>query len=389
MFVPDATDRLSAAMEERAILGLPAKMGEKPPPPVSNRRSYRETMKMLRAARWTTAASSKLSKGGERQIGWVALSANATGAHHLQLHAPPLPKSASEAKSSQSELLDAWIHCELSVGVTGSIARYQALQQSRANAFSVGAASRAKRGLHRKASVLFDPLNRPMAPQGTDEYIAPDGILSAISSASTVVGTVAVTAVTAGVSAVASAVGAIGRAASFVAPAAAPPAAAAPAPGGGGGEGDGLTSDQRTLLSALAPPKVRGKLPPRKWGKQPSREEVHALLSAASAAAGASEYELALRGYMRAFEVSRATPLLLSAANMHIRLGELDAAAAFCSTLHEQAGLSAEHKAVLARKDNEIAAARTGQKGGGNAGGRRKMSVWQEQNDQAQLAQLS
>ena len=67
MFVPDATDRLSAAMEERAILGLPAKMGEKPPPPVSNRRSYRETMKMLRAARWTTAASSKLSKGGERQ----------------------------------------------------------------------------------------------------------------------------------------------------------------------------------------------------------------------------------------------------------------------------------------------------------------------------------
>ena len=207
------------------------------------------------------------AKGGERQIGWVALSANATGAHHLQLHAPPLPKSASEAKSSQSELLDAWIHCELSVGVTGSIARYQALQQSRANAFSVGAASRAKRGLHRKASVLFDPLNRPMAPQGTDEYIAPDGILSAISSASTVVGTVAVTAVTAGVSAVASAVGAIGRAATFVAPAAAPPAAAAPAPGGGGGEGDGLTSDQRALLSALAPPKVRGKLPPRKCGE--------------------------------------------------------------------------------------------------------------------------
>ena len=57
------------------------------------------------------------------------------------------------------------------------------------------------------------------------------------------------------------------------------------------------------------------------------------------------------------------------------------------SVLHDQGGLTTEQKTVLARKENEIAAARTRTKP--KAGGARKMSVWQQQADQSQLASLS
>ena len=130
-------------------------------------------------------------------------------------------------------------------------------------------------------------------------------------------------------------------------------------------------------------------MPPRKWGKQPSREEQHQLLSAAAAAAAAGEHELALRGYLRAFEVSRATPLLLSAANMHIKLGELEHAEAFCSALREglvAQGLTAEQKGVLARKEQEITAARR-QKAPPTLG--KGVSEWQQGLDKEQIEKLA
>ena len=82
-----------------------------------------------------------------------------------------------------------------------------------------------------------------------------------------------------------------------------------------------LEPEVLALLQALPAPN-RGQLPPRKWGQPESRDEVYRLLAAAAKAAAAAEYELALRGYLRAFEVTRAPPLLLSVASMHLRLGQ-------------------------------------------------------------------
>ena len=192
-----------------------------------------------------------------------------------------------------------------------------------------------------------------------------------------------------------------------------------------GGE---LEPEARALLQALPAPTTRGRMPPRKFNMEESREQVGALLAAAAKATGAAEYELALRGYLRAFEVrlhaqarvhrvrtaharcahatcthamkpftgpstslspprairvqvTRSSPLLLSMANMHIKLGELDHASSLCKTLSEQQGLSSEQKSLLAAKENEIEKAR--QKGGGGGGGLRKASVWQQKLDQA------
>jgi len=149
-----------------------------------------------------------------------------------------------------------------------------------------------------------------------------------------------------------------------------------------------LPAEQRALLVALAAPKVRGKLPPRKWGKMESREEVAALLAAAGVSANAQEYELALRGYLRAFEVTRSTPLLLSVLQMHMKLGELDEAESFCKVLQEQAAnLSSEQKTVLARKEREIMSSKHGSKA--SKPPTRRMSEWHAKLDQSQLEQLS
>jgi hypothetical protein len=250
--------------------------------------------------------------------------------------------------------------------------------------------------------VLFDPRAAPGTPppDGRADYLAPrDGayasLQSAVSNVRAVVESVgaAVDAVVpAALSRAASAVGAAAvstavRALGTIAPEAADAVASAVgAPAGTPAEGGGLLPAERALLEALAPPKARGTLPSRKWGKQPSRDEQCALLAAAASAAAAGAHELALRGYLRAFEVSRATPLLLSAANMHLRLGELDHADAFCSALRElEGGLSAEQRAVLGRKEQEISAARRQR---APPGLRKGVSAWQVGLDQAQLEKL-
>lgn len=81
-------------------------------------------------------------------------------------------------------------------------------------------------------------------------------------------------------------------------------------------------------------------------------------------------------------KVTRSSPLLLSIANMHIKLGELDHASSLCKTLSEQQGLSSEQKSLLAAKENEIEKVRLGGRPEGG-GGPRKASVWQQKLDQA------
>ena len=88
-----------------------------------------------------------------------------------------------------------------------------------------------------------------------------------------------------------------------------------------GGRESTLEPEVIALLQALPAPN-RGQLPPRTWGEPESRNEVYRLLKASAKAAAAAEYELALRGYLRAFKATRAPPLLLSVARMHLRLGQ-------------------------------------------------------------------
>ncbi|EOD32243.1 hypothetical protein EMIHUDRAFT_449578 [Emiliania huxleyi CCMP1516] len=63
--------------------------------------------------------------GGEDEVlSWVALPLDEVGDHHLQMHAPPLPKSAAEARAPRSEPTSAWLHCCLDLGVTGTYAAF-------------------------------------------------------------------------------------------------------------------------------------------------------------------------------------------------------------------------------------------------------------------------
>lgn len=145
------------------------------------------------------------------------------------------------------------------------------------------------------------------------------------------------------------------------------------------------------LLQTLPPPMERGKLPPRKFGKAApteSRDEVAAILAAAADAASAGEFELGLRGFLRAFEVTRSAPLVLSAANMHLQLGELNAAQGLCTALREQGavGLSAEQLAMLSSKESEIQTAqRVAKTGAATAGSGRSATAWQQKLQRAKL----
>ena len=336
----------------------------------------------------------------------------------MQLHPPPLPKSAAEARAPAKEPLDVWLHCELNVAVTGSLAAFEAREATRS--VQHGAAPSAQSRAAGRQSMVFRPGFDAAAGDtspATEGYV-PAAVKSAV---------VATTPPTP------KAVQEDLKAAKVE--------AATPAPSGGG-----LEPDVRALLQALPAPTSRGRLPPRKFNMQESREQVGALLAAAAKATGAAEYELALRGYLRAFEVrlrahtayahcthtartlhahcivcicmhiaaskvtrfpsyplysalsillpppsgvkvTRSSPLLLSIANMHIKLGELDHASSLCKTLSEQQGLSSEQKSLLAAKENEIEKARqkAGQGGGRPEGGSRsrQASVWQQKLDQA------
>jgi hypothetical protein len=84
--------------------------------------------------------------------------------------------------------------------------------------------------------------------------------------------------------------------------------------------GGGLAPEARALLQTLPAPTIRGRMSPRKFNMEESREQVGALLAAAAKATGAAEYELALRGYLRAFEVRGCTRKpVCTACTLHTR----------------------------------------------------------------------
>ena len=83
---------------------------------------------------------------------------------HLQLHAPPLPATASEARSPRSSPLGAWLHCELSLGVTGSYTAFSRRHPSLAIHSSLPTTSQlqtAARSPRHRQSVAFQPSLAP------------------------------------------------------------------------------------------------------------------------------------------------------------------------------------------------------------------------------------
>ena len=362
------------------------------------------------------------AKGAERLVGWVAVSVGALGEHHVQLRPPPLPQSAAEARAAGSaELLDVWVHLELNSAVTGSVpAASTASRFGTAASTTASGQSRPRPplGASRMRSVIFSPRSEAAAeadgarPPSAEQVAPPqdrpsvvDGLQTVVTSVGSTVGPVVDAVVPKVITRAVSRVGGTAvnalsavapNAVSAVAAVVAPPAAGPLPDEGGATAGASLPAEQRAMLEALTP-KTRGKLPARKWGKQPSRDEQYRLLTATAAAAACGEFELALRGYMRAFEISRATPLLLSIVNVHLKLGEVDHADAFCTEMRalsaEALGLSAEQKAVLARKEKEIVIARQKSKAPPQAappmGLMKGVSAWQQGVDQAQLEKLA
>ena len=376
-----------------------------------------------------------VKKGAERLIGWVTVAADAYGSHHLQLRPPPLPKSAAEARAPVPEPLDLWVHCDLALGVTGSLARHQA-KQTAGHPTAPSIVSR--------SSVLFaaclDELRHAREQQPAhDEPARPEQAARvAIPSPAGPPAAAPAKQPTAAPAQPTAAPAKQPIAAPAKAASSSKPPVAKPAPGGtdlpkrappppppprGGEAASSVSAKAATfkvkspperapppppprrkslqppaasngalkLLQTLPPPMERGKLPPRKFGKAApteSRDEVAAILAAAADAASAGEFELGLRGFLRAFEVTRSAPLVLSAANMHLQLGELNAAQGLCTALREQGavGLSAEQLAMLSSKESEIQTAqRVAKTGAATAGSGRSATAWQQKLQRAKL----
>ena len=209
--------------------------------------------------------------GGWRSedVGWVALPLEDLGEQHVQLHALPLPGSASEARNPRSSPLSAWVHCELLLGVTGShaafVREHTHLQLQRAGSFlaamkSAGAGAAA--GLARATSKMFNPMASPRRSSFTPSVL-PDATRDVLQRAKPL--------------------------------------------------------DAYSLDAIL-------RFEPAPSDKGADRGRLGELLRAAAAAAAQAEPDLALRGYAtaRGHALGAAPPL---AANMLFKLGALDEAA--------------------------------------------------------------
>ena len=246
--------------------------------------------------------------GGWRSedVGWVALPLEDLGEQHVQLHALPLPGSASEARNPRSSPLSAWVHCELLLGVTGShaafVREHTHLQLQRAGSFlaamkSAGAGAAA--GLARATSKMFNPMASPRRSTFTPSVL-PDATRDVLQRAKPL--------------------------------------------------------DAYSLDAIL-------RFEPAPSDKGADRGRLGELLRAAAAAAAQAEPDLALRGYATAFAVTRSAPLLLLAANMLFKLGALDEAARALEHLAAEPSLSAEQRSDLLAKQEQVAKARAAPKG--------------------------
>ena len=112
--------------------------------------------------------------GAVATLGWVAVpleealdESRALGSP-LQLHAPPLPLAAAEARSPRTPPLGAWVHFEISVGVTGSHARFLERHPSLAirKAFRRALYSKWLGEVDSRRRALSGPAHRAQVPRG-------------------------------------------------------------------------------------------------------------------------------------------------------------------------------------------------------------------------------
>jgi hypothetical protein len=111
------------------------------------------------------AAGAPPAAVADEVVGWVALPLEEIGEHHLQMRAPPLPTSLADARAPSSAPTSAWLHCELALGVTGSLAAFATRHSDLARVAGVATAGVATRVsgtgdspmLEKKESVLFIP----------------------------------------------------------------------------------------------------------------------------------------------------------------------------------------------------------------------------------------
>ena len=290
-------------------------------------------------------------------VGWVALPLEGMGEQHLQLHAPPLPLSAAEARAPKTDALEAWLHCDLSLGVTGAFATVaDAIRADRRAAAAVAAPPPVAVGggadfepppLKKRITLSFKPsLSRGKSVSGggaTPRLLqggGGGGLKSPRGAAATprrgsVEGKKPATPATR---------------------AAVPPTPSTPAP-----PPPTLSAAHHDLLTALpavdaAPPDPE--LSPE--GAAERRGKVVDLAQAAAAAAQSGDSELALRGYAAAFALTGSLSFLLGAANMLLLRNKLDEAAAAYGRIQAAPALTADQNSYVLAKLDELQALRDG-----------------------------
>ena len=250
-----------------------------------------------------SAASGSGGSGGSGEtLGWVAIPCEELGEQHVQLHAPPLPTSAAEARRPRTPPLGAWVHCELALGVTPSHAaftrRHPALVVQRSASSLKDGLVQAGSKLQRGATMLFRPTISPRAAMSSARGLSDESaeLLRSLPSL--------------------------------------------PA----------FTFD--AVLSCAPPAACEGPTP------EATRRKLGQVLTAAAEAAERGEPELALQGYAAAFGATRQAPLLLLAANMLLRAGSADEAELGLRHVADEPSLSADQRSVCLAKLEQLERAR-------------------------------
>ena len=251
----------------------------------------------------------KLTGGasGNDLMGWVALPIESAGEQHVQLHAPPLPLSSAEARNPRSDGVGAWVHCTIGRGVTGSHAKFAKANPSVVVQRSAAAAA---------ASGLVDLVSNV----GSTLMRQPTKLFRASFSP-------------------------------FLSPR---------------GQSSSLAAAHLDALSALpyAPSSLEAALemtPPYSTPTEDGakRNFLVGTLTSASEAAMHGEPELALRGYCTAFTITRGPSMLLVAANMLYKMGQLARADEILKYLEEGGGegLTADQRSMVLAKREQVQAA--------------------------------
>jgi len=253
--------------------------------------------------------------GVDEIVGWAAQPCDELGEIHAQLYPAPLPSSLSEAKYPRSEPLEAWLHGELSLALTGSHAAYLQRHPDAVRQESPSPPPQdSKGGVFRRGSIIFSPFLSPRRRSthvGPPSPVRPNKATDKLSTSSP---------------SPKSANTALNRAIAVL---------------------EDLPEPPKTLAALLAVELGLEEILPR--------DRLITIVSAAAEAAKGAQPLLALRGYSFAFTQSGHAAMLLSIGNMHLKLHNLDAATEVYQYLDSGGiALTADQRTVLVDKIGEL-----------------------------------